>query len=128
MDMAVEANDSRVQLREIAARQEIPEKYLEQVLRPLKNAGVVASMRGSRGGYRLAKEPEQVTALEVLEAVEGPLEGDLGVVGSGAAGEVVKHLWAGLMSELRLELGKVTVAEMAASYRRVRDSGDDWVI
>jgi Rrf2 family transcriptional regulator, cysteine metabolism repressor len=61
-------------VRDIAAAQEISEDYLELVLISLRKAGMVRSVRGASGGYFLARPPEKITALEIIEAVEGPLQ------------------------------------------------------
>jgi Rrf2 family protein len=62
-----------VQLHEIVANQEIPDKYLVQILVVLKGAGFVKSKRGAEGGYLLAKPPSEITLGDVIRAVEGPL-------------------------------------------------------
>jgi Rrf2 family protein len=58
-------------IQEIASRQRIPQRYLEQVLLQLKRAGLLQSKRGSAGGYRLGRTPERVTVGDILRAVEG---------------------------------------------------------
>jgi Rrf2 family protein len=63
--------DSPLTLNEITAYQEIPERYLDQILAVLRRAGIVQSLRGAKGGYLLAKEPWQITLLEVFCALEG---------------------------------------------------------
>lgn len=62
-----------VQIHEIARQQKIPIKYLEQILLTLKNAGILRSKRGIKGGYYLARPPEEITLGEVVRAVDGPL-------------------------------------------------------
>ena len=62
-----------VRLQEIAEAEFIPLKYLEQILLILKNTGLVASKRGLKGGYYLAKEPEDITFGAVIRTVDGPL-------------------------------------------------------
>ena len=52
----------------------IPRQYLEQLLGNLRRAGLVQSVRGSRGGYLLARDPATITVLDVIDAMEGPLE------------------------------------------------------
>ncbi|MDA0267266.1 MAG: Rrf2 family transcriptional regulator [Cyanobacteria bacterium] len=61
----------RLQIRQIATRQNIPERYLEQLLLVLRKGGLVQSMRGMHGGYLLARTPKEITLLEVLECIEG---------------------------------------------------------
>ena len=62
-----------VPTREIAAREEIPEKFLEAILVTLKNARVVASQRGRDGGYRLARPPREIVVGDVVRLLDGPL-------------------------------------------------------
>jgi Rrf2 family cysteine metabolism transcriptional repressor len=71
LDLAMHRGRSLVPIQEIAARQAIPQRYLEQVLLALKRAGLLTSKRGSTGGYHLAKAPDEVTVGVVLRAVEG---------------------------------------------------------
>lgn len=63
--------DSPLTVNEIAAFQEIPERYLDQILNVLRRAGFVQSLRGAKGGYLLAKEPGQINLLEVVVALDG---------------------------------------------------------
>lgn len=58
-------------MREVAVAQRIPEKFLVQILHQLKSAGLVVSARGASGGYLLARDPEETTLDEVIEAMEG---------------------------------------------------------
>jgi Rrf2 family protein len=60
-----------LQIRQIAAQQQIPDRYLEQLLATLRRGGLTVSQRGAKGGYLLAKEPWQITLLEVVECLEG---------------------------------------------------------
>ena len=81
-------------IQDIARRQGIPQRYLEQVLLGLKRAGFLHSRRGSAGGYRLAKSPEQVTVGALLRAVES--QPGLGTAGRAPAGDAavdLTHLW-----------------------------------
>lgn len=60
-------------MKEVAVRQDISLKYIERILPPLKNAGLIASTHGIGGGYRLTREPEDYTLWEILELAEGDL-------------------------------------------------------
>ncbi len=64
-------NDKYVSLKDISTRQNISIKYLEQIVTPLHRAGLVRSVRGAQGGYRLSRVPERYTAGEILRAIEG---------------------------------------------------------
>ncbi len=81
-DLAENYNVRLVQTREIASRHRIPEKFLEQILRDLKNGGVVVSRSGIHGGYRLSRSPEKITFGEVIRLFEGSLA-PLGCVSVG---------------------------------------------
>jgi Rrf2 family cysteine metabolism transcriptional repressor len=62
-----------VRIQEIAERERIPKKFLEQILLELKNAGLLESRRGAGGGYRLIKSPKEVTLAQVVRIIDGPL-------------------------------------------------------
>jgi Rrf2 family protein len=63
-----------VQVKDIAERQDIPKDYLSLIMVDLRKAGVVESVRGPRGGYRLARHPSEISMCEVLETLEGPIQ------------------------------------------------------
>ena len=62
-----------VQLQQIAETQRIPRKYLELIMLDLKKAGIVTSIRGPKGGYRLTRSPEDISFGEVVRSIEGPI-------------------------------------------------------
>lgn len=59
--------------QDISVKRKIPQKYLEQILLLLKNSGYVESIRGATGGYKLIKEPSQITLAEIIRLIDGPL-------------------------------------------------------
>lgn len=72
VDLGINSADGTyVSLKDVAARQGISAKYLEQIVTPLHRAGLVRSVRGAQGGYRLSRNPENYTAGEILRAIEG---------------------------------------------------------
>jgi Rrf2 family cysteine metabolism transcriptional repressor len=98
LDLALTDDGQTLQpIQDVARRQGIPQRYLEQVLLALKRAGFLHSRRGSSGGYRLAKAPDQITVGALLRAVEGRP----GIGGSGRtsrtsspdAGGDLTYLW-----------------------------------
>ena len=72
-DLAVQDSSEYIPLKEIAARQEISEKYLEIILRTLVRENLLVGLRGKGGGYRLTRKPEEYTVREILELSEGTL-------------------------------------------------------
>ena len=73
IDLAQHGGEGPVSITSIAERQEISERYLEQLMSKLKKAGIIQSIRGAQGGYVLAKELEEVSVGEGLRALEGDL-------------------------------------------------------
>lgn len=73
LDLAVYKTGEPIRLKEVANRQQISEKYLEQIISVLNKAGYVRSIRGSQGGYILKKEPEDYTVGMILRLIEGDL-------------------------------------------------------
>lgn len=69
----------------IAERRGIPEKFLVHILLQLKRAGIVRSIRGARGGYHLARPPEEITLLDIVHAIDGPVLNPLPVHDTGSA-------------------------------------------
>jgi Rrf2 family protein len=65
------ADGESLQIREIAARQNIPNRYLEELLATLRRGGLIKSIRGVKGGYVLAREPQKITILDALRCIEG---------------------------------------------------------
>ena len=70
-DMAFNAGKLPIQVKEISSRQDISPRYLEQIFQSFKKAGILKSKKGPQGGYFLAKNPEDITVREIIEAAEG---------------------------------------------------------
>jgi len=113
-----------LQIRQIAAQQNIPDRYLEQLLATLRRGGVVKSQRGAKGGYILAREPWKITLLEVLTCLEGldaraaEEEANLKTVESA----VVQETWQEARQAANLVLQKYTLqdlCEQRAARRQV---------
>jgi Rrf2 family protein len=73
IDLAAHYGEGPVLLRDIAKRQEISEKYLSNLIHPLKSTGLLEATRGVHGGYVLGKAPSKITMKEIVQVVEGPL-------------------------------------------------------
>ncbi|MBQ9361430.1 MAG: Rrf2 family transcriptional regulator [Lachnospiraceae bacterium] len=74
LDLAIHNTGENINVKKIAERQDISEKYLEQIISILNKTGFVKSIRGAQGGYRLAKSPDKYTVGDILRVTEGPLE------------------------------------------------------
>ena len=116
MDLAQHYGQGTIQLGEIANRQKISLKYLEQIIRPLKKAGLVQSFRGAKGGHILTKPPEEVTVGEVV----GLLEGGKTLVNCDEAPEVcnrvdscvTRHIWQEAAEAIYTRLSEITFADL----------------
>jgi Rrf2 family transcriptional regulator, cysteine metabolism repressor len=73
MELASRFGEGPTSLKSIAERNQLSEHYLEQLIAPLRNAGLVKSIRGAYGGYILSREPESITAGEIIRVLEGPI-------------------------------------------------------
>lgn len=72
VDLAIRYGEGSVLLKNVAKRQMVSLKYLEQLITPLRAAGLVRGVRGARGGYTLAKDPSEISLSEIVNALEGP--------------------------------------------------------
>ena len=70
-------NENPIQLKKLAKELDLPENYLSKVLQTLNKANIINSFRGAKRGYKLAKKPEDITFLEIIETFEGPVNGNL---------------------------------------------------
>jgi len=111
-----------VRKQDIADAEEISADYVEQILIRLRGAGLVASHRGARGGFSLAREAHQIRVLDVLEAAEGSLafvpEDDATSTHPTIA--VSSRLWRGAQETLERQFASVTLADMAAEVEQMR--------
>ncbi|AFA47765.1 RrF2 family transcriptional regulator [Acetobacterium woodii] len=74
VELALQYGKGPVSIKEIAEKQNFSDSYMEQLFSALKNAGLVKSLRGARGGYILAKDPDKIMVGEIIRALEGPIE------------------------------------------------------
>jgi len=73
LELAYHYGEGPIELKEIAKKENISLKYLEQVINPLRAAGLLKAVRGAKGGYSLAKPPSEICLYDVVETLEGPL-------------------------------------------------------
>src|SRR5213078_5000933 len=130
------AGDGPVKGERIAQAQEIPLKFLENILGDLRQAGIVRSQRGAEGGYWLARPAKEISVADIIRAVEGPLAAVRGeapedVVFSGSA-ESLGRVWVAVRASLRGVLENVTLADVVdgrlpARVDRLADDPEAWV-
>lgn len=117
-ELAAHAGEGPVKGEAIAQAQGIPVKFLENILLELRHDGIVQSQRGERGGYWLARPPEEITLAEVIRAVEGPLANVRGsrpeAVGYAGPAVHLREVWIAVRASLRGVLESVTLADVVA--------------
>ena len=111
-ELARSGGSGPVPIGEIARRRDIPVQFLEGLFATLRRAGILSSQRGVKGGYSFARPADELTVLEVVEALEGSLEAE-----ARQSGEI----WVEAVGALRERLGAVTIAEVA--QREARAAG-----
>lgn len=102
------------QIRQIATDQNIPDRYLEQLLATLRRGGLVRSERGAKGGYLLAREPWKITLLEVVECIEG-LKTRSGATKSNpktVESAIVREMWQEVRQTTHSVLQKYTLQDL----------------
>lgn len=128
LDLAEHDNGGYIPMKEVAARQEISLKYIERIMPSLKSAGLIDSVHGIGGGYRLNREPEQYTLWEILQLAEG----DLAPVSCLQSNAPVCHraaecrtlsVWEGYYELTRNYFSGITLADLM-----VKPQGGDYVI
>lgn len=116
LELAMQSGKGPVPLRDLASRQEISAKYLEQLLIPLKGAGLVKSVRGARGGYLLSTDPSNISLYDIVRSLEGPLAPVECVQDAqycDRVGGCTVHMVWGDMGQLLVNfLSRITLAEM----------------
>ena len=119
--MAVQKHDRPIASHHIAQARGIPERFLLKVLKPLVSARVLMSIKGPNGGYRLAKAPSEITMLEVLEAVDGPIRGQapFSDEDNGHLNQKLENICKRSADGVRKELEKVRISDLISSRRNI---------
>ena len=129
-------DESLLKGERIARGQSIPLKFLENILVDLRHAGLVHAQRGAEGGYRLARDPEEITVGEVIRAVEGPLASVRGEpperMAYEGSSENLQRVWIAVRASLRSVLDDITLADVVAGdlpdhVQRLTESPDAWL-
>ena len=117
LELAAAADDEPVKGERLAEAQDIPLQFLEHILLELKHARLIQARRGAKGGYWLARPPEEITVADVIRAVEGPLanihENAPEELHYAGPAERLRDVWVAVRQGLRAVLENVTLAELA---------------
>lgn len=120
LDIAYNAGTEPVQSGEITRRQGIPKRYLEQVLQQLVREGILAGVRGPRGGYRLARERRRINLGEIVRVVRAmetatdPIEEPAGSI---LGHKVVRPVWGDLQDECMTKLDAISIEDLCMRAR-----------
>ncbi|MGH3447335.1 MAG: RrF2 family transcriptional regulator [Nocardioidaceae bacterium] len=117
IEIATRSDGERVSAEELGQLQEIPRGFLQAILADLRRAGVVISVRGKNGGWRLATKASDITVADIIRAVDGPLVSVYGLrpesVTYNDSAKVLQLVWVAARASLREVFEQVTVAMLA---------------
>ena len=126
IDLALYGEKEAVSIQSISARQMISDSYLEQLVRKLKKAGLVTSVRGAQGGYRLAKPAGEISVGDVLRALEGSIEAvSCGVENNAnCLGKdlcVARYVWEKVNKSIQETVDSIMISQLVEESRRIRE-------
>lgn len=117
IELALNYKSDPIQLKDIACKQGISVKYLEQIMGPLRTRGFVRTQKGSRGGYHLAVKPETITLYDIVESIEGSLAPVSCIENDNFCDRanlcVTRSVWSRVRDAVVKELQAKTLAELA---------------
>jgi Rrf2 family protein len=118
--MAVQKHDRPVASHNIAQARGIPERFLLKVLKPLVSARVLLSIKGPNGGYRLARSPNDISMLEILEAVDGPIRGQAPLLeeNNGPLNQKLEDICKQSADQVKKHLAKVRMSDLISGRSR----------
>ncbi len=127
VDIAISSREEPVSLSEIALRQNISISYLEQLIAKLKKAGIVNSSRGAKGGYSIAKSPDEISVGDILRVLEGNLDpvscaeitGE-GETCSGSELCVTKYVWKRISDSINNTVDSLMLSELIKESDRIQ--------
>lgn len=125
IDLAQYSEEEAVSIASIAARQNISESYLEQLVAKLRKAGLVVSIRGAQGGYRLARPSDTISVGDILRALEGNLEAvecsahtDEGCQGADLC--VTKYVWQRINESIARTVDEMMLDQLVEESKKAR--------
>jgi Rrf2 family transcriptional regulator, cysteine metabolism repressor len=125
MDLAMHQTDTPVYLSSVAKRQNISEKYLEQIFATLQSVGLVRTVRGRKGGYLLTKPAAEISLSEIFRALEGPCNLVTCITEPATCGRAqecaTREVWQMLGDRMEQALSGMTLADLAERQKQMGD-------
>ncbi|MBK3493379.1 Rrf2 family transcriptional regulator [Viridibacillus sp. YIM B01967] len=120
IELAKQYGQGPIPLRQIAADNNLSEAYLEQLVSPLRNSGLVKSVRGAYGGYMLSKPPHLISSADVIRVLEGPIQPVEGIENEAPP---QRQLWMDIRDAVKNVLDTTSLEDLAAYKEQDSDDG-----
>ncbi len=128
LELALNRGNSPLQAKLIAQRQEIPARFIEQILQALKQAGIVSSLRGAQGGYSLSQHPADISLADIVRAMNGPSGSPIHSSNGSSNGHgsprkiqegLLSEIWQQIQSAELAILSSVSLQTLVDQYQRL---------
>ena len=134
--LTLAASEDSISAEHLAEEQGLPAKFLGAILSDLRRGGMVTSQRGPEGGFKLARDPDQIMIADILRVVSGPMAGVRGMrpetLEYGGEATHLRDVWVAVRASLRevlehVTLGQVLRGELPVAVTRFTDDPDAWI-
>ena len=134
--LTLAASEDSISAEHLADEQGLPAKFLGAILSDLRRGGMVTSQRGPEGGFKLARDPDQIMIADILRVVSGPMAGVRGMrpetLEYGGEATHLRDVWVAVRASLRevlehVTLGQVLRGELPVAVTRFTDDPDAWI-
>jgi Rrf2 family protein len=134
--LTLAASEDSISAEHLAEEQGLPAKFLGAILSDLRRGGMVTSQRGPEGGFKLARDPDQIMIADILRVVSGPMAGVRGMrpetLEYGGEATHLRDVWVAVRASLRevlehVTLGQVLRGELPTAVTRFTDDPDAWI-
>jgi len=134
--LTLAASEDSISAEHLAEEQGLPAKFLGAILSDLRRGGMVTSQRGPEGGFKLARDPDQIMIADILRVVSGPMAGVRGMrpetLEYGGEATHLRDVWVAARASLRevlehVTLGQVLRGELPTAVTRFTDDPDAWI-
>jgi Rrf2 family protein len=134
--LTLAASEDSISAEHLAEEQGLPAKFLGAILSDLRRGGMVTSQRGPEGGFKLARDPDQIMIADILRVVSGPMAGVRGMrpetLEYGGQATHLRDVWVAVRASLRevlehVTLGQVLRGELPVAITRFTDDPDAWI-